>query len=944
MTNNTPNTVRIYKSGAFGEVRQWLVRLFVVGGVLAGAWYGTKLLLKTIGLSGTPWPWRLFSLIIKYNGTYPKVVLAAEWRAIEIAGPCLLVSAFILLSGHKRPRVRTEGLLGSARWSTVKDMRGTGLLPPFELGYFENWLRGLTSENRLSVAVLTLGAVLLLTGYVFASYAAMRVTLLAMLVMAVLWGVLWLRMRWRIRRFCAPEGVFVGGIIDSQFGWHPVGRRFFGRMRSIVGALPLGFGNIMVRVVPENLWWIGRYDRILYLRDNSNQHDLMFAPTGTGKGIGVVNPTGLTWKESVVFTDLKGELWNILAGYRTKMGSKCLRFEPSRRSEVINGQRTVARWNPLDEIRIAPKFMRETVGIPRRVPGTVARPDGTVDPRWEDDQGELILRRDANNFIVWDDDFGVSDTQNQALLISEAGGAGQGSDPFWPNSGRSLLVGLILHAIYMYQSGLSEEPASLMRVGDIISDSTRGLPDLWAEMMSGGGDERRKGYYSGSVNGMGHKAAASAGQDMNTYDPKLQSNIIATVKAWLTLYRDPVVGANSSYSDFRVSDLMHHDSPVSLFLVIPPADKERLMPYMRLLLDTLTRRLTKDGVPIGGGQPKYKHRLLCLLDEFPSFGKLTIVQEMLAYARGYGIKFYLISQDLDQLRDRDRYGQNETITGNCNIQVAYAPAGVNYTAEYLSKRCGEQTITFERDSASEQRGGGSRSWSMAEHKRPLLDPSEVAKLPGFEVERDKREPTKTRIVGPGKILTMVSGMPAVYGTQMPFFLDDELLARSLIPPPRFTAVTTNATRGAGESMGTPQEVDEPPEDEQAFQQRLDELDVEEDAAETPEQRRAVREKRKALLREHAAKGAGAASGGGGMVGGIATEKRQVAAAGAAEGDGGRDRRPDWMAELKRLQADYADAMGRGDRSVAEKIRVRITTLQRKVRDLEKAAVAMEPEP
>ncbi len=41
-----------------------------------------------------------------------------------------------------------------------------------------------------------------------------------------------------------------------------------------------------------------------------------------------------------------------------------------------------------------------------------------------------------------------------------------------------------------------------------------------------------------------------------------------------------------------------------------------------------------------------KHKLLMMMDEFPSMGKLEIVQESLAFLAGYGLRFYLICQDL----------------------------------------------------------------------------------------------------------------------------------------------------------------------------------------------------------------------------------------------------------------------------------------------------------
>ena len=63
-----------------------------------------------------------------------------------------------------------------------------------------------------------------------------------------------------------------------------------------------------------------------------------------------------------------------------------------------------------------------------------------------------------------------------------------------------------------------------------------------------------------------------------------------------------------------------------------------------------------------------------MLDEFASLGKLEIMQESLAFVAGYGIKCYIIIQDINQLQNRETgYGKDETITSACGIQNAFAP-------------------------------------------------------------------------------------------------------------------------------------------------------------------------------------------------------------------------------------------------------------------------------
>ena len=92
--------------------------------------------------------------------------------------------------------------------------------------------------------------------------------------------------------------------------------------------------------------WLDKRGKQHYLRHNGPEHVLCYAPTRSGKGVGLVVPTLLSWGESAVVTDLKGELWALTAGWRQQHAkNRVLRFEPA----AANGS---VCWNPLDEIRL----------------------------------------------------------------------------------------------------------------------------------------------------------------------------------------------------------------------------------------------------------------------------------------------------------------------------------------------------------------------------------------------------------------------------------------------------------------------------------------------------------------------------------------------------------------------------------------------------------------
>jgi type IV secretion system protein VirD4 len=84
---------------------------------------------------------------------------------------------------------------------------------------------------------------------------------------------------------------------------------------------------------------------------------------------------------------------------------------------------------------------------------------------------------------------------------------------------------------------------------------------------------------------------------------------------------------------------MHSEEPVTLYIVTEPVDKQRLQPLVRVLVNMIVR-LSATGLSFEGGMPKpnFSHRLLLMLDEFPSLGRLDILHESLAFLPGYGIK------------------------------------------------------------------------------------------------------------------------------------------------------------------------------------------------------------------------------------------------------------------------------------------------------------------
>jgi len=92
-----------------------------------------------------------------------------------------------------------------------------------------------------------------------------------------------------------------------------------------------------------------------YLVADDFQHVLLFAPTGSGKGVGFVIPNLLYWENSVVVHDIKGENHELCSGYRASIGQDVWYWNPADPDGVSHC------YNPLDWISDKPGQMVDDV-------------------------------------------------------------------------------------------------------------------------------------------------------------------------------------------------------------------------------------------------------------------------------------------------------------------------------------------------------------------------------------------------------------------------------------------------------------------------------------------------------------------------------------------------------------------------------------------------------
>src|SRR3954464_795694 len=124
---------------------------------------------------------------------------------------------------------------------------------------------------------------------------------------------------------------------------------------------------------------LGKLDRD-YLRHDGPEHVLCFAPTRSGKGVGLVVPSLLAWPSSAVVHDIKGENWQLTAGFRARHG-RVLLFDPTNPKS--------SAYNPLLEVRRGEWEVRDV----QNVADVLVDPEGSLDKRnhWEKTSHSLLV-------------------------------------------------------------------------------------------------------------------------------------------------------------------------------------------------------------------------------------------------------------------------------------------------------------------------------------------------------------------------------------------------------------------------------------------------------------------------------------------------------------------------------------------------------------------------
>jgi type IV secretion system protein VirD4 len=328
---------------------------------------------------------------------------------------------------------------------------------------------------------------------------------------------------------------------------------------------------------------VGRKKQVKMMRHNGREHVLCYAPTRSGKGVSLVLPTLLDgWKQSAFILDIKGENSALSAGYRKSLGHKILKLDFTDPFAIEKG--TSATFNPLEEVSLDFDF-----------------PEGFIP--------DLQNLEKTPFEMVHSDTYNETSTIQQivAIIIDPQG---KGSEDHWGRTASSFMLGAITHLLYRYKI----EGRGCPGIADVLSELS--VPgEKWQSVVQGWQDYPHLGMREETIDGerimtpITHSVVAEEAQTLLNKPAKEAGRVLSTVVSNLALFRDPVVSKNTSRSSFRIRDLMHHDSPVSLYLIVSPTDQLRLTPLTRLVITQIIFTLAghmdfADGRSVEG----YKHR------------------------------------------------------------------------------------------------------------------------------------------------------------------------------------------------------------------------------------------------------------------------------------------------------------------------------------------------
>ncbi|MEP0263996.1 type IV secretory system conjugative DNA transfer family protein [Dokdonia sp.] len=155
----------------------------------------------------------------------------------------------------------------------------------------------------------------------------------------------------------------------------------------------------------------------------------------------------------------------------------------------------------------------------------------------------------------------------------------------------------------------------------------------------------------------------------------VKTTISRALKAFKGKQLYNAVQSDKDASQDLLNKLFHSGENNDLYISFPQSEMNDAKLWLRLVLASFIRDNTKN---------KPSKPVLFVLDEFPQLGAFNLVRKGIAFLRTYGVQFWIICQNLDQLTTH--YGQEgkKEIVENCTISQFFNVK--DDTAKYVSEK------------------------------------------------------------------------------------------------------------------------------------------------------------------------------------------------------------------------------------------------------------------
>ena len=392
--------------------------------------------------------------------------------------------------------------------------------------------------------------------------------------------------------------------------------------------------------------WDGDQNRLF--RADDDRHLVTIAGSRAGKGRGLIIPNLLSYPGSVLCIDPKGENAAVTARYRRDtLGQTVVILDPF---GVLAGRPDLAdcrgSFNPFEWVR-----------------------EGHV---------ETI-----------DDVSALAD----ALVIRD-----NNRDPHWNETARAVLKGVMLLAMVLASKYQQDD-----RTGEVVGvnwqlSAIRHMASVGLPMP---GKPEAGDSLAGLITLMKaceafDGAIAAAGHLLDQMGENERGGVLSTLRRHIEFLESPALNAALASSSFDPGTIANQ--PTTVYLVLPEWRMGTHARWLRVVITSLLQSLQQ--TRRAPNQPA----TLFILDEFATLGHMESIERAAGYIAGFGVKLWVILQDLNQLKSlyETRW---ETFLGNAGTLTAFGNADVT-TLEYLSKRLGETEVIRTMQNTSYQQGQG----------------------------------------------------------------------------------------------------------------------------------------------------------------------------------------------------------------------------------------------